>query len=74
MVHLGESVTYTFLFCLQLKITYINSLCTFEAMDIIIGTNTRATKIVDKFASLNVVACLLLLNLMSINITMHVEF
>lgn len=43
-------------------------------MDIINGANTRTTKIVDKFASLNVVACLLLLNFMSLKITMHVEF
>ena len=67
-------VTYNFLFCLQLKVTYINSLCIFEATDIINGANTRITKIVDKFASLNVVACLLLLNLMSLKNTMHVEF
>ena len=61
-------------FLLHSKTRYINSLCMFEAMDVIGGINTKATKIIDEFASMNVVACLLLLNLMSITIMMHVEF
>lgn len=72
MVHvLASDLQFSLL--LQLKIRYVNSPCIFEAIITIHSINTRATKIIDKFVSIYMVACLLLVKLMSIKVMMQVE-